>query len=278
VVGRVLRPLHSVTGELHGWGKSSTSPLSLTGVPDEVAPLVLATNDLLARLHAQLEFRREFVSDAAHELRTPLTALRLQMKNLTRASFSRNDAALIKDMEDGVRRMSDMVTQLLRLARADASSIPRRPSPCDLGNAIAGSLQDVIPVATGKGIDIGLDNSAPHTVLADPDELRILIANLVDNAVRYTPAGGAVELAIENAGEDVVLEIRDTGPGIPEELLDHVFDRFVRIAGSDQEGSGLGLPIVKAIADRNGARVTLANRTDSSGIIARVAFAVAATA
>ena len=156
IVGRVLRPLGAVTAELRRWGKAGTNPLSLDGVPDEILPLALATNDLVTRLQAQLEFRERFISDAAHELRTPLTALHLQARNLSGSSGSPEQAALIKELTDGVRRMSDMVGKLLQLARADASAPLRAPVPVDLGEALAASLQDLMPIAAEKGIDIGL--------------------------------------------------------------------------------------------------------------------------
>lgn len=275
IVGRVLAPLHAVTDELRQWGKARTKPLALADVPAEILPLALATNDLVTRLQAQIEFRQNFISDAAHELRTPLTALRLQAGNLSGSAASSEQAALIKDMEEGVRRMSSMVGQLLKLARADAAAAIRSPAPVDLDRAIAASVQDVLPLATAKAIDIGMTTPFAQAVLADPDDLRTLIGNLVDNAVRYTPRGGCVDLAVERAGHEIIFEVRDSGPGIPEPLLDRVFERFVRVAGSDVEGSGLGLPIVKAIAERCGARVALVNRQDCAGLVARVRFSSA---
>jgi two-component system OmpR family sensor kinase len=169
--------------------------------------------------------------------------------------------------------MSDMVSKLLQLARADASAHAHNPVMVDLSEAAAAALQDVMPLAGEKEIDIGIVTATRELVLADPEELRTLIGNLADNAVRYTPRGGVVDIAVTRATHEVVLEIRDTGPGIPEQLLQRVFDRFVRAAGVDSEGSGLGLAIVKAIAERCSARVSLINRQDRSGLVARVAFA-----
>ena len=272
IVSRVLRPLRAVTGELQQWGKAGTNPLSLKGVPDEILPLALATNDLVTRLQAQLEFRERFISDAAHELRTPLTALRLQAKNLSGSAASPEQAALITEMTNGVRRMSDMVGKLLQLARADASAPARNPVAVDLGEAIAASLQDVMPIAAEKEIDIGMVASSAEKVLADPDELRTLIGNLVENAVRYTEKGGVIDLSVERTTSEIVLEVRDTGPGIPDQLLDRVFGRFVRLPGSGVDGSGLGLTIARAIADRCGAQVALSNRKDRTGLVARVSF------
>ena len=272
VVGRVLRPLHGVTMQLRRWGKDGSNPLALENVPDEILPLALATNDLVTRLQAQLEFRERFISDAAHELRTPLTALRLQTSNLAASLASPEQEALVGEMAAGVRRMSDMVGKLLQLARADSSAQVRNPVVVDLSEATATALQDVMPLAGEKEIDIGVVAANHELVLADPDELRTLIGNLADNAVRYTPCGGVVDVAVTRAGGQIVLEIRDTGPGIPEPSIQRVFGRFVRLSAGEVEGSGLGLSIVKAIAERCSARVSLNNRHDRTGLIARVSF------
>jgi two-component system OmpR family sensor kinase len=272
IVGRVLRPLRGVTEQLRRWGKDQSNPLSLADVPDEILPLALATNELVTRLQAQLEFRERFISDAAHELRTPLAALRLQASNFAASLTSPEQEALLREMLAGVRRMSDLVGKLLDLARADSSVRVRNPVILDLCDVAAAALQDVMPLAGEKEIDVGVVAASHELVLADPDELRTLIGNLADNAVRYTPKGGVVDIAVTRAANQVILEIRDTGPGIPDESIERVFGRFVRLPGSEVEGSGLGLSIVKAIADHCGARISLDNRHDRSGLVARVSF------
>lgn len=272
VVRRVLWPIRGVTKQLRHWGKSTNSPLLLDDVPDELMPLALATNDLVTRLQGQLEFREQFISDAAHELRTPLTALRLQARNLESSLHSAEEAATLADMDKGLHRMSDMVSKMLQLARADASAAARNPLNVDLHRAIAGSLEQVMPMAIAKEIDLGVADSIPATVFADPEEVGTLITNLVQNAVRYTPHGGTVDISLRRSASDVRLEVRDTGPGIPEHLLERVFARFVKVDSSDSDGSGLGLSLVRAIAERCGGSVTLANRQDSHGLIASVSF------
>jgi two-component system OmpR family sensor kinase len=232
-------------------------------------------NDLIARLHAQLEFRQQFISDAAHELRTPLTALRLQVNNLRATPDEATRKIAIDEMERGLRRTSEMVTQMLDLARAEAAPTGGDLAPTDLRDAIASALQDVIQLAKEKRIDIGLSTSATTTtatVMADRKEIRTLFKNLLDNAVRYTPAGGSVDIAIERSGERVLLEVSDTGPGIPAAMLDRVFDRFFRVPGNEVDGSGLGLPIVRAVAARCNASVTLHNRPGHGGLVASVLF------
>ena len=271
VVGRVLRPLRGVTEQLRRWGKDQSKPLALANVPDEILPLALATNDLVTRQQAQLEFRERFISDAAHELRTPLAALKLQASNLAASLTSPEQEALLGEMLGGVRRMADLVSKLLDLARADSVRV-RNPVVVDLSEAAAAALQDVMPLAGEKEIDIGVVAANHELVLADPDELRTLIGNLADNAVRYTPKGGVVDIAVTRAANKVVLEIRDSGPGIPDESIEQVFGRFVRLPGGEVEGSGLGLSIVKAIAEHCGARISLDNRHDRSGLVARVSF------
>ncbi len=156
-----------------------------------------------------------------------------------------------------------MSTARLRAPKADYD---------DLEQAIAGSVQALLPLANEKGIDVGLMALHRAHVRADPGDLRTLIGSLVDNAVRYTPAGGTVDLHVAVNGQETVLEVRDTGPGIPDALLDRVFDRFYRVAGSGAEGSGLGLSIVRTIAGRCGAKVSLENRADGDGLVARVCF------
>ena len=275
VVARVLRPLRDVTSELRQWGKATTNSLSLKGIPDEILPLAMATNDLVTRLQSQLEFRERFISDAAHELRTPLTALRLQVTNLADSAGSPAQAALIAEVAIGVRRMSDLVGKLLQLARADGSAPTPELGVIDLSQTVASSLQDFVRIAAEKEIDIGIVALSPEHVLADPDELRTLIGNLVENAIRYTPRGGVVDLSVKRRSGTVVLEVQDTGPGIPEPMLERVFGRFIRLCRNEVDGSGLGLTIVRAVADRCGAEATLANRSDRTGLVARVSFAPA---
>lgn len=272
VVGRVLRPIRGVTEQLRHWGRFTTNPLVLDKVPDEIMPLALATNDLVTRLQGQLEFREQFISDAAHELRTPLTALRLQARNLEANLSSPEEAALLAEMEKGVLRMSDMVSKMLQLARVDASAAVRNPAKVDLNDVIAHALEQLMPMAIDKQIDLGVAASAPASVYADPEEIRTLVTNLIENAVRYTPTGGIVDVLLEQSASEVRLKVRDTGPGIPEHLLEQVFARFVKVNAADGDGSGLGLSLVRAIAERCGGSVTLANRQDQHGLIASVSF------
>jgi len=276
IVARALKPLGRLTTQLRGWGEDRTDSLEIHDVPEEVLPLAVAMNDLIVRLDGQIEFRRQFISDAAHELRTPLTALRLQVNNLRKTSEYAGGKAAIDEMERGLRRTSDMISQVLDLARAESKAEGEKLGAVPLEDAIAASVEDVMHLANDKGIDVSLDSATDATVAGHRADIRTVLKNLLDNAIRYTPNGGSVDLAVRRSAESVTVEICDTGPGIPDALLDRVFERFFRAAGNGVEGSGLGLPIVSVIAARCGATVTLHNRRDRSGLVARVAFREAA--
>lgn len=272
VVNRLLRPLQSLAADLLKSKTGSNVKLNSKGIPGEVTPLVEAMNDLLDRQHELLEFRQRFISDAAHQLRTPLTALTLQMENLKRALRGKTGATLLRHMEQGLSRMSGLLGQLLKLARAEDPHLQTEASTVELGDACRASLVDVYDMASAKKIDIGITADANVLVCGDRLDLIMLIGNLLDNAIRYTPASGKVDVEILASGNEVVVNVKDTGPGIPKDALSLVFNRFYRHAPSKTEGSGLGLSIVAALAARNGAEVNLQNRSDRSGIVASIKF------
>ena len=272
VVSRLLRPLEAVTDAAIHRDVASRAPLPTENLPEEVAPLIRAMNDLISRLCAALEQQRQFLSDAAHELRTPLAALRLQIENLAQ-NHSRDDLDnRIDEMRRGSLRASHLVGQLLKIARYEAQAKPSVRRELDLDTVVKTCIADLVPLAAHRGIDLGMVHDDAVTIMGDPEELRILIGNLIDNAVRYTPQGGKVDVSVCATARSIVVEIVDTGPGIPPSLLPRVFDRFFRAAAQEGEGSGIGLAIVKAIAERESARVILANRHDGPGLSARVVF------
>lgn len=272
VVRRLLKPLQSLAAVLLARQTGSDVKLNSEGIPGEVAPLVDAMNDLLVRQHELLEFRQRFISDAAHQLRTPLTALTLQLENLKRALSGKAGATLLRHMEQGLARMSGLLSQLLKLARAEDPHLQTEAGIVELDDACRASLVDVYEMATAKKIDIGIAADAKVLVRGDRLDLIMLIGNLLDNAIRYTPARGKIDVEIHTVGNGAIVNVKDTGPGIPEDALNLVFNRFYRNAPSKTGGSGLGLSIVAALAARNGAEVNLQNRTDRSGLIASVKF------
>jgi two-component system OmpR family sensor kinase len=278
-VGRALQPLQRVTALVKARHVHTLDPLPDAQLPDEVQPLVAALNELLERLRAALERERAFLADAAHELRTPLTALHLQTGTLARASGEAERSAAMAGLTAGVQRVIHLVEQLLSLARQE----PRAAS-----TAVAVRLDDVarevvaelVPLADAGGIDLGVSAAQPVSVTGDPDALRTLLRNLVDNAVRYTPAGGRVDVNVEapaapaphGAASAARLVVTDDGPGIPAAERARVFDRFYRRAGAATPGSGLGLAIVQTIAAAHGATVALSDGPGGKGLTVTVLF------
>ena len=258
-VGRGLRPLRQIASALDRRTPASLHALPEEGLPVEVRPLVHALNDLLARLARALESQKAFVADAAHELRTPLTAVQLQIQLAERARTEDERGAAFAELRQGLTRSTHLVQQLLTLAREEPDLAERMLAPIDLAEVARLVVAEHDPLAAGKDIDLGISRQAPANVQGDFEALRVMLGNLIDNAIRYTPHGGRVDVAIMTIDGNPVVEVADTGPGIPEEERERVFDRFYRGSGTRIQGSGLGLAIVKNIADRHSARITLSS-------------------
>jgi two-component system, OmpR family, sensor kinase len=276
IVGRGLKPLVSVAGAVKARTPAALHPLPERGLPEEIQPLVTALNDLLARLERTLGAQRQFVADAAHELRTPLTALRLQVQLAERAREPDERAAAFATLKQGLERATHLVEQLLTLARQEPEAARELPGPIELGDLMREVVAGLEPLAVTKSIDLGVTRDEAGTIQGARDGLRTLLGNLVDNAVRYTPAGGRVDVAAYREGGSAVLEVIDTGPGIPPDERDRVLDRFYRRVGSEAGGSGLGLSIVRNVAERHGARLALDAGPAGKGLAVRVVFPHAA--
>ncbi|MCI3206673.1 MULTISPECIES: HAMP domain-containing sensor histidine kinase [Pandoraea] len=281
VVSRSLRRLNQLGARARAVDVNHLQPLPLTGVPNELLPFVRSINMMIERLAHSIETERQFIADAAHELRTPLTALQLQADNL-QGEIAPGSLERFRELQGGISRSSNLITQLLRLARADAppvgKSMTRAMTSVDVGAAVVTAVADVLPTAIQRGIDIGADEMDDARVQAVALDVDTVVRNLVCNAVRYTPNGGRVDISTRVRGLSVDIVVMDSGPGIDESVLPRVFDRFFRV-NADGEGSGLGLAIVKAIVMRYEGTVTLRNRRDGqSGIVATVSLPVERTA
>lgn len=270
-IGRGLAPVARIAGEVQSRHAESMAPIDTTGLPQEVLPLAEALNDLLGRLERALAMQRDFVADAAHELRSPLAALKLQVGLAARARDGEARAAALADLDRGVERAAHLVQQLLTLARHEpGGGTTPALAPVDLAEIAALVVTEREPAASAKGVDLGLVSEGECVLTGEREGLHALAGNLVDNAIRYTPGGGTIDVRVARDGDDVVLEVIDTGPGIPAKELERVFDRFYRVPGGGA-GSGLGLAIVRRIADEHGARVEIANRPQG-GLRASVRF------
>jgi two-component system OmpR family sensor kinase/two-component system sensor histidine kinase QseC len=270
-VSRILKPLSDVTNAVTKRDATSLTPLPSENVPIEVAPLITELNGLLLRIRETIESQRHFVMDAAHELRTPLTALQLQIENLSQSRSQDDLDARITYLRSGMNRATHLVEQLLKMAHYGAEQQSIRVK-VDLGDVVKTCIGDFIPIAEKRQIDLGMTHDETSIISANADDLRVLFDNLLDNAIRYTPEGGQVDVSIAVSGQQVIVTIVDTGPGIPESLLQRVFDRFFRAGSNETDGSGIGLAIVNAIAIRETAEVVLSNRQDRSGLIAAISF------
>jgi signal transduction histidine kinase len=257
IVSRGLSPLQYVAAEVQRRDVRSLTPLGTDNLPREIAPLVGELNRLLARLQDAFAVQRAFISDAAHELRSPLTALRLQLQLLDRAPDEAARLEARNRLGAAVERAIHLVEQLLTLARSEPQEAAGDFSSVNLAAVAADSITDTHDLALARSIDLGLEAAPNVPVRGDREALRTLIRNLVDNAVRYTPRHGSVQIRCQATAEGAQLEVNDTGPGISPADRQRVFDRFYRKTGSEETGTGLGLAIVKAIAERHGARIRL---------------------
>jgi two-component system OmpR family sensor kinase len=272
VVGRGLRPLDAVARAVSTRTPVALEPLPQVHAPSEVLPLLLALNDLLARLKRALDAQREFIADAAHELRTPLAALTLQVQLAERAGDAAARAEAFAEVKGGLQRATHSVQQLLTLARQEPGGGDRPLAPVALSELVAGVIAAHLPLAEARRIDLGAMPTTGEAVVDGEEEaLRILVSNLVSNAVRYTPHGGKVDVTVGAGADGPFIDVCDTGPGIPVEERERVFDRFYRRAQNDEAGSGLGLAIVRRIAERHRASVVL-DEAPLGGLRARVQF------
>jgi signal transduction histidine kinase len=258
LVGVSLAPLRRLAALLRTRAADSLAPLPAGGLPSEVEPMVSSLNALLARLQSSFDAQRAFVADAAHELRSPLTALKLQVDVLARSGDEAVRRQALQDLSAGMQRAQRLVEQLLSLARSEPGGAELPLAPTDLAEAARQALADTVPLAAPRGVQLELEAPQPLPVRGDAQALRVLVRNLVDNAVRYAGAGARVLVTAAADGADAVLHVDDSGPGIPAAERERVFARFYRREGQAETGSGLGLAIVRAVADRHGARVQLA--------------------
>jgi len=256
LVRQMFRPIATLSGEIDQRGDHELHPLPDDQLPTEVRPFVVAINRMLARVSQAMEMQHRFIADAAHELRSPMTALSLQADRLDHAEMSDAARTRLAALRRGIERSRGLLEQLLSLARMQSASAP--PSAAiSVRHVFRQVLEDLMPLADSRHIDIGVVGEADAHVLIREVDLITLMKNLVDNAIRYTPEHGRVDLSVETSTDAVMMAVTDSGPGITEEERSRIFDPFYRIPGNEAPGSGLGLSIVRAIAERAGAVVTI---------------------
>jgi len=273
LINRSLAPVERMRRQVAKRAAGDLSPLPDGELPEEVLPLVQELNLLFGRVRAAFTAQQQFVADAAHELRSPLTALKLQAQALRRSPDDATREAAVGRLNDGIDRAIQLLGQLLVLAREDSEhAAGGRWETVDLADLAREVLSDILPHAQAKRIDLGVAASQPLSLQGQPEALHIMLRNLVDNAVKYTPEGGQVDVSLLFDADAPCIMVEDSGAGIPESEHERVFDRFYRIAGSSAPGSGLGLPIVRTIAQRHGATVRLDRSQRLGGLKVVVTF------
>ena len=240
-----------------------------------MAPLVSELNALLERLREALDRQKRFTADAAHELRSPLTALQVQLDMLARARTPEESRAALEALRAGMKRAARLVEQMLTMARLEPEAQLAQPAAVALDALAAQVAGELEALAEARRIELRLERLESVAVRGDATALHALARNLVDNAIRYAPAGGAVRLAAFAEDGSAFLVVEDDGPGIPPAERARVFDRFYRLPGSHAEGSGLGLAIAKQVADAHGAEIALGNAAGAHGLRVTVRFKTA---
>lgn len=267
LVRREMRPVRRLAAIVDEQPAERPEPLPARGVPEEIEPFVHAINRLLERVNRLMGEQRRFVADAAHELRTPLTALSVQAQNLDRCDEPKERQERVAALQAGIERARGLTEQLLTLARTQASEVSS--AQIEVSKIVRELVADYLAFAEARGVDLGLEErDAGLTLAADTATLRLVLKNGLDNALRYTPQGGEVTVRIYGQGDDVVIDVIDTGPGIPMAQRQRAFDAFHRLDGGG-EGSGLGLAIAREAAVRLGGTVSLDDGPNAKGLIFR---------
>src|SRR3990167_2335909 len=273
IISFALRSITRVTTEISSRASTFLEPVQLTEIPIEIKPLVAELNQLFIRLKLAFERNKRFAADAAHELRTPLAALKTHVQVALKADNNADRNKAFQNVIESVDRSSHVVAQLLTLSRLGEEERLTDIKPLDLHKLTTEMMAYLAPHALEKDIEIELAPAPKEPVMMGSDiALGILIRNIVDNAIRYTPRKGEVTVAIINTGTQVIFRVTDTGSGIPIDLRERVFERFYRILGTKATGSGLGLAIVGQIAKLHHADITLTTPPNGNGLQFDVAF------
>jgi two-component system OmpR family sensor kinase len=279
VVAHSLRPMARLAGDLDARRADDMTPLPLSVTPSELQPFITSINALLKRMRLLMDQQRRFVADAAHELRTPITALSLQAENLESVALPKRAQERVAALKQGMHRTKHLLEQLLALARHEA--LPSGPAEMPLAaldRATKEVVADLLPEALDRGIDLGFALVEPLTVRGEPVMLSAIIRNLLDNALRFTPRGGTIDIGIYREDDAGILQVEDTGPGIASTDMDQIFEPFFRGSRPEGEGTGLGLSIVKRIVDNLGGNIALENIASAgrSGLSVTVRLPIAA--
>ena len=277
-IGRGLLPLNNIAREVTQRTPRYLSDIDMTEIPLEIIPLVTSLNDLFKRVDASLESERRFTDDAAHELRTPLAALKTQVQVALRSDKKNEQQQSLDKIVSGVDRATHLVEQLLELARSQGEQYHDgiKSQQVVLYDACSQAIANTLD-ATKNDVNIVLSGDKDIIVMMNIVGLSVLLRNILDNAVRYSPDNSEIDVKIKQQNNQVELTVTDHGPGIPSELQERVFDRFYRVPGTKKTGSGLGLAIAKQIALSNNVTMNIHNNSSSEGLVVTLVFNIKST-
>jgi two-component system sensor histidine kinase TctE len=259
-LSRGLAPLNALQNRIRNRLVDDTSPIEERAAPQEIMPLISSFNDVLYQLEDSVQSQKRFIADAAHQLKTPLAGLRMQAELAQRENSPEELQRSLEQIADSSTRATRLVQQLLSLARMENTNKLSEKILIDLSQAAADATKTWLSAAWEKNIDLGYEsNQQTYKMYGNPVMLKELFNNLLDNAIKYTPPNGTVTVDVRHANQPglLIVEVKDTGPGIPPEERQRVLERFYRVLGSDIEGSGLGLAIVKEIATQHGGKLEI---------------------
>jgi len=266
-----LAPIRKLDDELSRRDANSLTPLEIPDAPAELASVVNTLNRLLQQLDTSLQAHKRFIANAAHELRTPITAISLEVDNLVRGQDQAQMLETARRLKLGSQRTQHLLQQMLTLARLEARSKPRPQVAVDLQQLAQQSMVGLSSLGSHRGIEFALETHGATVVQGDPDDLRLLLDNLLGNALKFSPADAEVEVSLQGDDHGLTLLVRDHGPGIAADLRERIVLPFVR-ANAAVEGSGLGLAITMEVVQNHGASLVLEDPTSGPGLQVRVHF------
>ncbi|OZA13786.1 MAG: two-component sensor histidine kinase, partial [Polynucleobacter sp. 24-46-87] len=270
-VQKIFQPIKNLANDIDSRTEQDLHSIEEINLPSELQPFMVAINRLLGLVSQSVLLQRRFIADAAHEMRSPLTALSLQAERIAQVQLSPEAQERIGVLRQGINRNRDLLEQLLTLAKAQSSALSPE-NPISIQAVFRRVLEDLMPIAEAKHLDIGVEGHVDLLVWVSELDLTAMVTNLVANAIRHTPEYGQIDLKVCMKSSQVIISVCDTGPGIPLQERDRVFEPFYRTLGAGQGGSGLGLAIVKAIAEKIGAEVWLefSDEENQSGLCASI--------
>jgi two-component system OmpR family sensor kinase len=275
ILGKILGPISILAHEVDRQTEHDLQLIPTTQLPSEIVPFVEAINRLLSKNSQVIASQKRFIADAAHELRSPITALSLQAQRLQQTELTDDARQKLNALQAGIGRSIHLLEQLLSMARQQDNSV-QQPQTISLKMVFVEVIEDLYPLAEAKEIDLGFSQDNDAELNANPVRLKTLIHNLIDNAIRYTPNGGKIDLSITKTDQYIEMTIKDTGPGIATDEAQKVFEPFYRVLGSNEYGSGLGLAIVASIVQQMDAKISLAptDAVNNCGLCITVQFAL----